>query len=100
LPPSFSDALLLHDFQQIETSHGPVTVVKFQDAIADRIAAFLYREDSQSLDVAERALMGTRDPVIWSDIAWSLHQLDHSGSRFDARFQMAVERLKRACDKR
>jgi hypothetical protein len=40
----------------IVTRFSPVRVFRFEDAIADRISAFLHWADSQSLEVAERAV--------------------------------------------
>jgi len=44
------------EFETIETSSGPFKTLLIEDAIADRIAAYLFAHDSHSLQVAERTL--------------------------------------------
>jgi len=44
------------EYETIETSSGPFQTLRIEDAVADRIAAYLYAHDSQSLHVAERTL--------------------------------------------
>lgn len=51
------------DFASIETPVGSVRVYHLEDAIADRIAAFLHWSDSESLDVAERSARAARDRI-------------------------------------
>lgn len=44
------------EFETIQTSSGPFQTLSIEDAVADRIAAYLYAHDPQSLHVAESAL--------------------------------------------
>ena len=44
------------NYETIDTRHGPFFALSIEDAVADRIAAYLFAHDSQSLAVAERAL--------------------------------------------
>lgn len=90
----YVDQRPLHEFVDVQTTHGSVTVVQLRDAIADRVAAFLYWDDSQSLEVAERALRANRTVVVWDDVSWALEQLDHSGPAFEKKFVLARDRLR------
>lgn len=63
-------------FAKVRTRFGPVTVYKFEDAIADRIAAFVHWGDVESLDVAERALGAQPRKPPWSRLEALLLQLD------------------------
>jgi len=44
------------EYETIETSSGPFQTLRIEDAVADRIAAYLYAHDSHSLHLAERTL--------------------------------------------
>jgi len=50
-----------YDFAEIHPPAGIVGVLHLEDAIADRIAAFLHWSDSESLGVAVRASVAARD---------------------------------------
>jgi len=56
----FSDQRPITRFAKVSTRFGQVRVYRFEDAIADRVAAFLHWGDSQSLDVAESAVRARR----------------------------------------
>src|SRR5471032_1385575 len=57
------DAELVEEFDEVPTSQGTVRVYFIEDAIADRVAAFLHWSDSQSLDVAESAVAAARERI-------------------------------------
>ncbi len=86
----------VHDFAEITTSVGSVRVYHLEDAIADRIAAFLHWSDSQSLDVAERSAAAARDHLTWERIEGALRRLDASTPDGVQRMTLARERLRRA----
>jgi hypothetical protein len=81
-------------FAMADTPYGPVRVYRFEDAIADRIAAFLHWGDSQSLEVAERAVEALRKDVRWPSLEKALRQLDASLPEGARRLEMAVSRLR------
>ncbi|HET9341307.1 MAG TPA: hypothetical protein VFO25_00080 [Candidatus Eremiobacteraceae bacterium] len=83
-------------FVTVKTPHGPVTVYKFEDAIADRIAAFLHWGDLESLEIAERALRAQASKVRWAPVESALRQLDVSLPEAARRLDVALDRLKRA----
>jgi len=80
-------------FTTHETRFGPVRVYTFEDAIADRIAAFLHWGDSQSLDVAERAVAARGDLSSWPRLRQTLRKLDASGAEAARRLEAATGRL-------
>jgi len=86
----------VYDFAEIRTSIGSVRVYHLEDAIADRIAAFLHWSDSESLDVAERSATAARDRLTWERIDVALQRLDASTPESVRRMALARERLRRA----
>lgn len=84
------------DCAEIRTPIGSVRVLHLEDAIADRIAAFLHWSDSQSLDVAERAAAAARDRLAWERIDGALRKLDTRLPDNAQRMALARERLRRA----
>jgi len=83
-------------FQTLDTRFGPVRVYLFEDAIADRIAAFLHWADSESLDVAERAIQAHAQKPSWRRISQTLRKLDSSDPQAARRLNVALKRLKAA----
>lgn len=88
------------DFAEIQTSYGSFRVLKLEDAIADRVAAFLHWSDSQALDVAERSTASARDRLTWGRIDASLRKLDTKLPESAMRMSIARERLRRAIERR
>lgn len=86
----------VYDFAEIRTANGTVRVLHLEDAIADRVAAFLYWSDSQSLDVAERSATAARDRLTWERVAASLGKLDTTLPDTVQRMDLARRRLHRA----
>lgn len=82
-------------FATIRTRLGPVTVYRFEDALADRIAAFVHWGDLESLEVAERALRMQLKKARWPQIEAALRLLDASLPDAARRFEMALARLRR-----
>ena len=83
-------------FEILKTRFGPVRVYTFEDAIADRIAAFLHWGDSQSLDVAERVVRARADLTTWSHLRQTLRKLDASDLEAAQRLALAETRLHNA----
>ncbi|HEV2282237.1 MAG TPA: hypothetical protein VGX75_07580 [bacterium] len=86
----------VYDFAEISTPSGNVRVLHLEDAIADRIAAFLYWSDSQGLDVAERSAIAARDRLASERVDASLRKLDTALPDAAQRMNLARERLRRA----
>ena len=86
----------IFEFAEIETPAGGVRVLHLEDAIADRIAAFVHWSDSESLDVAERAAAAARDRLTWEAIDRALRKVDTRLPESAARMALASERLRRA----
>jgi hypothetical protein len=94
-PPSIGQEPL-HDFAEIQTSFGNFRALKLEDAIADRVAAFLYWSDSEALDVAERSVAAAREHLTGERIEGSLRKLDVTLSEYAMRMRIARDRLRRA----
>lgn len=92
----YVDQRPITEFETMKTRYGPVRVYSFEDAIADRIAAFLHWGDSQSLDVAEQAVKARAAVTNWRRIAGALRKLDASDPQAARRLRLALKRLKGA----
>ena len=90
------DRRVIKRFTMLKTRYGAVRVLRFEDAIADRISAFLHWSDSQSLDVAARAIAAHSRHVSWKVIERALDALDSSGPDGVARLALAKNRLRAA----
>lgn len=86
----------IFEFAEIQTPAGGVRVLHLEDAIADRIGAFVQWSDSESLDVAERSTAAARDRLTWEAIDLALRKLDTRLPENAARMALARERLRRA----
>ena len=86
----------VYDFAEISTPTGNVRVLHLEDAIADRIAAFLHWSDSESLDVAERAAAAARDRLTWTRVDVALRKLNTKSPETAQRIALARKRLHRA----
>ena len=92
----YIDQRAVTEFATVKTRRGPVTVYKLEDALADRVAAFLHWADLESLGVAERALLETARAPSWSRIEAALRRLDATGAGTARRFELALSRLQTA----
>ena len=86
----------IYDFEEIHTPSGTVRVLHLEDAIADRIAAFLHWSDSESLDVAIRAAVAARDRLTWARVSAALRKLDATSPDTEQRMALAQARLEHA----
>ncbi len=92
----YVDQRPIKEFQTLATRFGSVRVYKFEDAIADRIAAFLHWGDSQSLDVAERALRKRASTTNWRTVRQAVKKLDATLPEAARRLKLALKRLRDA----
>lgn len=92
----YIDQRPITEFETLKTPYGPVRVYRFQDAIADRIAAFLHWGDSQSLDVAEQAVRVRAKLINWRQLSATLRKLDSSEPQAGRLLKVALTRLKKA----
>lgn len=83
----------ISDYQRIETALGAFDTLRLEDAVADRIAAFLYWDDSASLDVAERAIAQASPRPPWERLRDALLQLESGPGAIGKRFDLAMTRL-------
>jgi hypothetical protein len=81
-------------FATIESRFGPVRAYLFEDAIADRVAAFVHWGDSESLNVAERAVGAKRASTSWKRVQRVLADLDVSEGEGARRLDLATNRLR------
>lgn len=81
------------EYERIDTALGSFDTLRLQDAVADRIAAFLYWDDSGSLDVAERAIAAAEDRPSWKVLHAALLQLESGPGAIGKRFDLAIGRL-------
>lgn len=72
----FVDRRPIREFDSVRTRRGPVRVLRFSDAVADRVAAFVHWADEESLDVAARAVSAYRGGVPWAAIVRAIGELD------------------------
>src|ERR1700694_44364 len=92
----YVDQRPITEFATLTTRFGPVRVYKFEDALADRVAAFLHWGASQSLDVAERALKARAEVTDWRKVREALGKLDSSLPEAARRLKLALTRLRKA----
>jgi len=87
------DQRAVTDYERIDTPLGSFDTLHLEDAVADRIAAFLYWDDSASLDVAERAIAAAEHPPSWQVLRDTLLQLESGPGAIGKRFELAIARL-------
>lgn len=92
----YVDQRPITEFETVRTPYGPVRVYLFEDALADRTAAFLHWSDSQSLDIAEQALKARPEKTSWRRVSKTLRQLDASDPEAARRLKIALRRLRKA----
>lgn len=95
----FVDQQPIKTFQEMKTKYGGFKVFRLEDAIADRVAAFIHWSDSQSLEVAERALAVSPSNPSWKSLDDSLSQVEILNPDASARMDIARRRLKAALEK-
>jgi hypothetical protein len=86
-------------YASVATNFGPVCTYELEDAIADRIAAFLFWNDSQSLDVAERFVAKRARDIRWRKLTAALETLDSGDPSSAQRLSFAVRRLREVLER-
>ena len=89
----YIDQRAIKDFATVHTSEGPVRTYYIEDAAADRIAAWVYWSDSESLDVAERALSAAAKNVERDRLAAALDAIEAGDRSSKDRLNLARGRL-------
>jgi hypothetical protein len=95
----YIDQRPIRQFDTIPTAAGPVRAYFIEDALADRIAAWLYWADSQSLEVAERVASAARSRISQDRLESSLAALSTGDRVTEERMRVARDRLQRALAK-
>jgi hypothetical protein len=80
------DQHVITDFIEVRTPLGSVRTYRLEDALADRIAAFVHWNDRESLNVAERVVAAVPERL-------TLERLDRALGMLDARYPGGAERL-------
>ena len=86
----------IEEYTLIETASGPVQTYYLEDAISDRVAAFVHWSDSQSLDVAERAIGAARTTIDPPRLERAFARLKPAGADAHLRLQLARQRIETA----
>ena len=85
-------------YASIDTKFGAIRTYQLEDALADRIAAFLFWSDSQSLSVAERLVARRARDLDWPRLVAALGSLDADDPASAERLTFATRRLRRKFD--
>jgi predicted nucleotidyltransferase len=94
----YIDQRAISEYVELRTSAGTFRVYRLEDAIADRIAAFVHWSDSESLDVAERAVAATKERTSWELIEAALSAIETLDADATARMELARSRLRVAAE--
>jgi hypothetical protein len=87
------DRRIITEFAAISTRFGEVRVLKPEDAVADRVAAWVHWSDSQSLTVAEESARLLRDKIHAETFDKALESLQPGDAPSALRLRRARERL-------
>jgi hypothetical protein len=94
------DQHAITDYVDMRTAAGAFRVYRLEDAIADRVAAFIHWSDSESLDVAERTMTATRERTSWDRVQAALSYIEILNADASARMELAQARLRAALESR
>jgi predicted nucleotidyltransferase len=94
----YIDQRAITDYVDLRTAAGTFRVYRLEDAIADRVAAFIHWSDSESLDVAERTVAATKERTSWDLIETALSQIEILDADAVARMDLARTRLRAAME--
>jgi len=89
----YVDQRPIREFCTVKTTTGLVRTYCIEDAIADRIAAWVHWSDSESLDVAERAVAASREAIRAERLTFALNALETGDRRGTERLELARSRL-------
>jgi hypothetical protein len=87
------DQHAITDFVEIRTLLGPVRTYHLEDALADRIAAFVHWSDRESLVVAERVVAAAPERLTQARLDQALAMIDVSYPGAGERVAFARARL-------
>lgn len=96
----YIDHHAITDYADLRTPAGTFRVFRLEDAIADRVAAFIHWSDSESLDVAERTVAAARKRTTWKLLDTALSQIETLNADAVARIDLARTRLRAAMGNR
>lgn len=91
----YVDQRPIREFCTVRTPAGPVQTYYVEDAIADRVAAWVHWSDSESLAVAEKALAASQTTVDAGRLAAAVSGLEPGDRPSVERLQLARRRLSR-----
>lgn len=83
-------------YAEVQTRFGSVRTYELEDALADRVAAFLFWNDSQSLHVAERLMARRAHSIRWSRLKQTFEALEATDALSEKRLNFATKRLRAA----
>jgi len=89
----YVDQRPIRDFCTVTTPAGPVRTYYLEDAIADRIAAWVHWSDSQSLKVAESALAASHEKIGGDRLSAAIAAIEAGDKRREERLRLARSRL-------
>ena len=85
----------IREFAEIRTRHGIVRTYVLEDAIADRVAGWLFWSDSEALAVACNVLAGKVREISWQRVSDAILALDASDPMTAQRREFALSELRR-----
>jgi len=89
----YIDQHAITEFVEIQTTLGNVRTYRLEDALADRIAAFVHWSDGESLAVAERTVSAACGKIKRERLAAALSMIDADYPGAAQRIAFARERL-------
>ncbi len=92
------DQHAITDYVDMRTAAGAFRVYRLEDAIADRVAAFIHWSDSESLDVAERTVAATSERTSWDLVEAALSNIELLNEDAIARMELVQARLRAAME--
>ena len=94
----YIDQRAISEYVDLSTSAGTFSVYRIEDAIADRVAAFIHWSDSESLDVAERTVAAARERISWQFLETALSQIETPNPDAIARMELVRTRIRAAAE--
>jgi hypothetical protein len=84
----------IREFATIATQYGEARVLKIEDALADRVAHFLYWSDSEALAVAQALVVAKKDEIDWDAFDAAIEALEATTNDERQRLGFARRRLR------
>lgn len=89
----YIDQRPIREFCTLETNAGPLRAYYLEDAIGDRVSAWVHWSDSESLKVAERALEPTRNRIDRKRLVTALDSIETGDRPSKDRLDLARAKL-------